>query len=100
MKQFAVIQKDKTILVRTPNPYVVDTYKDVNPVILEDTRYRLHEACKFLWDCLRVLKISKKVAQDRNYTLNTDTGMKLRSIALNSPFISSQMFKTITYYDW
>ena len=100
MKHYAVIQPDKSILVKTPNPYVVDTYKDVNAVVLEDVRHKLSNACKFLYDCLRMLKITKKQAQQQNLTLNLSTGMKLRDIALHSDFLSHDMKMVIINYNW
>ena len=100
MKNFAVIQKDKTILVKTPVPYIVDTYKDVNPVILEDTRYKLSESVKFLNDCLRVLGISKAEAREKNYTLNMRTGDEFRRLMVHSDSISLPVWKMITQYDW
>ena len=100
MKHYAIIQADNSILVKTPNPYVVDTYKDVNPVILEDTRYKLHEACKFLWNCLAVLRIKKAEAQALDYSLNLRTGEALRSRAINSVHVSHVMRMVIANYDW
>ena len=100
MKHYAVIQADKSILVKTPNPYIVDTYKDVNPVVLEDVRHKLSNATKFLYDCLRMLRITKKQAQQRNFTLNIFTGMALRDIALRSDFLSHAMKMTNMHYDW
>ena len=100
MKHYAVIQPDKSILVKTPNPYIVDTYKDESQEVLENVRYGLSNATKFLYDCLRMLRITKKQAQERNFTLNIFTGMALRDIALRSDFLSHEMKMTITNYDW
>lgn len=100
MKHFAVIQKDNSILVKTPNPYIVETTKGLNPVVLEDTRHKLHEACKFLWDCLAVLRIKKEEAKRLDYTLNLRTGEQLRSRAINDVRVSHVMRMVIANYDW
>ena len=100
MKKFAVIQKDRTILVKTPNPYIVDTYRDADDEELDDVRYRLNESVKFLNDCLRVLGISKKEAREKNYTLNMSTGDEFRRLMVHSHSISIEVWKMITQYDW
>ena len=100
MKHFAVIQADNTIKVKTPNPYIVDSYVDSTPEELENVRYGLHEACKFLWNCLAVLRIKKEEAKRMDYSLNLRTGEQLRSRALNSVHVSHVMRMVIANYDW
>jgi hypothetical protein len=100
MKHFAVIQADNTILVKTPNPYVVTTCVEYDPDTLEATRHRLSEACKFLWNCLAVLRIKTAEAKTMGYTLNKITGDILTQIAMRRPHVSHAFRIMISNYDW
>lgn len=101
MKKFAILRKDKTILVKTPIPYVVTAYQNnCDDEWIEDIRYCLDEDTKFLYNCLKVLGISKAVAKREEYTLNKATGDKLRSIALNNKGISYEIRQLILNHNW
>jgi len=100
MKKFAILRKDRTILVKTPIPYVVDAYKDSEQDVLEHTRYELDEHTKFLYNCLKMLGISKSEAQRLHYTLNQNTGDRLYTIAINHPHISHEMRQVLGKYNW
>ena len=100
MKKFARLRKDKTILVKTPIPYVVDAYKDSEKDVLEQVRHQLDEDTRFLYDCLKVLRISKQEAIHRDYTLDTDTGEKLLGIAQHKECVSHEMHMAIFNHEW
>ena len=100
MKKFAIIQKDKTILVKTPIPYFTDSYQDKDPEKLKDIRNEFEEDVKFLNNCLKVLNISKAEAQKQDYTLNKHTGERLGIIAFSNQLISCEFFKLINDYNW
>jgi hypothetical protein len=99
MKRYAILRKDKTILVKTPVPYVVTAYVDADREKLENVRFRLNESVRFLNDCLRVLKISRKEAIAKEYTLNIATGDAL-SILANLKKVSYPVWKMIREYEW
>ncbi|HLO91532.1 MAG TPA: hypothetical protein VK172_10250 [Lentimicrobium sp.] len=105
MKKFAILRKNGTILVKTPKPYVVTTFKshakrEESKGFLENMEHILSEDCKFLYDCLRVLKISKKEAIEKEYTLNLATGEALSDIARHRDDISHTIKMTIIGYKW
>jgi hypothetical protein len=102
MKKFAILRNDRTILVHTPKPYVVDAYKDSDMFKeeLEDIRSELDEHTKFLYNCLRLLGIRRTEAIRENYTLNIDTGEKLLSMAQHKGNISHEMRMVILNHKW
>ena len=100
MKNFAIIQKDKTILVKTPIQYFTDSYKDEDSEELKDIRNEFEGNVKFLNNCLKVLNISKTEAKKQDYTLNKFTGERLSNIAFSNQLISCEFFKLINNYDW
>lgn len=100
MKKFAVLRKDKTILVKTPIPYVVHAYKDSKKDVLEHTTHELNEHTRFLYNCLKMLGISKSEAQRLDYSLNQDTGNRLYTIAINNPQISCEMCLVLGKHKW
>lgn len=100
MKKFAILRKDKTILVKTPVPYVVDSYKDSEKDVLDHVRHGLDEDTRFLYDCLKVLGISRKEAILKGYTLNLDTGEKLLSVAQHKECISHKMRMVVFNHEW
>jgi hypothetical protein len=100
MKKFAIIRKDKTILVKTPRTYVVDSYKNSESDELETVRHRLDEHTRFLYNCLKVLGVSRKEAILKDYTLDTDTGEKLLCVAQHKESVSHEMKMTIFNHDW
>jgi hypothetical protein len=100
MKKFAIIRKDRTILVKTPVPYVVDAFKDSSDANIQDVRYGLDEHTKFLYNCLKMLGISRKEAILKGYTLNIFTGEALNDIAYKNPKISSEMRTVIFNHKW
>lgn len=92
--------KGNTLVVNTPVPYeVVRQYPHEKDVDGENKAYSLDQSCKFLYDVLRMLGISKKEAIANKYTLNLDTGYKLMAIASQKE-ISHEMFMVIRKYDW
>ena len=99
MKKFAIIQKDKTILVKTPIPYFTDSYQNEDSEELKEIRNGFEEDVKFLNNCLKVLNISKAEAQKQDYTLNKHTGERLGNIAFENQLISCEFFKLINKYD-
>lgn len=100
-KKYIKIRKNKTIMVYTPVPYVVDAYKDLPDEQLNETAYELHQSCMFLWNCLKLLDISKKEAIEKNYTLNKQTGDALRNIAIHHNHdVSHEFVMTIANHDW
>lgn len=100
MKNFAIIQKDKTILIKTPIPYFTGSYQDEDPEKLKEIRYGFEEDVKFLNNCLKVLNISKAEAQKHDYSLNKYTGVRLSGIAFKNHLISCEFFMLINNYDW
>ena len=100
MKKFAIIRKDKTILVKTPRTYVVDSYKNSESDKLENVRHHLDEHTRFLYNCLKVLGVSRKEAILKDYTLDIDTGEKLLCIAQHNESVSHEMKMTIFNHDW
>ncbi len=88
------------ILVKTPVPYKTvrqreyETVEDAN-----NKEYQLNSACKFLYDCMRLLGISKKKAIEQDFTLNLATGEKIIRIAADK-LISHEMYMTIQNYNW
>lgn len=100
MKNFAVIRKDRTILIKTPIPYIVDAYKNTNDVHLKEVCHSLDESTKFLYNVLKLLGISKKTAIAKKYTLNIHTGDELNNIAFYNSAISHKMFTVISTYPW
>jgi hypothetical protein len=102
-KEFAILRKDRTILVKTPIPYVVNVYKDPEMVSLDrlmEIKYELEEHTKFLYNCLKMLGISKAMAIKHKYTLNHQTGDALSSIASHNPKISHEMRMVIFRHEW
>jgi len=100
-KKYKYIEvKGNTILVKTPDPYRTvrqrehETIKDA-----EDKEYQLNAACSFLYDCIKLIGISKKKAQEQEFTLNIATGDKIQQIARNKG-ISTPMYITIKNYNW
>jgi len=100
MKNFAILRKDRTILVHTPKPYIVDSYKRATNKELEDVRYELDEHTKFLYNCLKMLGISRKEAIKKRYTLNIHTGDELQHIADHKDNISYEMRMVIFNHKW
>jgi ABC-type dipeptide/oligopeptide/nickel transport system ATPase component len=102
-KKFAILRKDRTILVKTPVPYVIDVYKDFYEYSKEDLeqfRHRMNENTKFLYNCLKMLGISKKEAISKDYSLNLSTGEKLRDISIVNKNISLEMSRLIINHKW
>lgn len=107
--KFVKINKKGVITVLTPNPYKVTAYVSIYEKSLTDENirtelygnvlYGLDQSCKFLYDCLRLLGISKKEAKEQNYTLNKATGDKFWSL-LNQREISFQFKQIINNYNW
>jgi len=88
------------ILVKTPSPYT--TVRQREHETLQDAKnkeYQLNSDCCFLYDCMRLLGISKKDAQKQEFTLNIATGEKIERIA-SYKGISSTMYKIIKNYNW
>jgi len=74
---------ENAVMVMTPKPYLVEK------------RYLstcdLADLVEGLYAILKVLGISKKVAAEKDYTLNLDTGDRLRQVAIekgNKPAIT------------
>lgn len=92
--------KGNEILVKTPSPYTTvrqrehETLQDA-----KDKEYQLNSACTFLYDCMKLLGISKKKAEQQGFTLNIATGEKIMEAARNKG-ISNPMYLTISKYDW
>jgi hypothetical protein len=102
MGKYAKFQKDGTILVRTPKPYIIDTYKNVD-ISLEHMRkiiYELSEDVKFLYDCLKVLRMSITKAKRLDITLNRESGDKLVNMAMENYFVSVEMRRAISKHKW
>ncbi len=100
MKKFAVIRKDRTIKVYTPIPYIVTAYKNSSQKELDEVQYHLENSVKFLYDCMKVLGITKKCAIEKQYTLNLYTGSEFRHLILENNTISHELKKIIIQYDW
>jgi hypothetical protein len=105
MKRFAILRKDRTILVKTPKPYTVTAYQDLTdayPTLesMRDIEHDLNEHTKFLYNCLKMLGISKSMAVRQRYTLNTDTGDRLSHMALHDERISHEMRMVIRNHNW
>ena len=92
--------KGNSIIVKTPNPYIVILQREHETI--DDAKsklYSLNESCKFLFDMLRVLGVSKKEAKQLGYTLNIDTGNKL-SVLAGERNISHKVFMLIRNHNW
>lgn len=99
MRNYVKIQKDKTILVKTPIPYEITAYGDRANSLIVAVADNINDECIFLYDCLRLLGISKKEAIKNDYTLNSDTGEKLIRIA-SEKNISPELRKVIINHKW
>lgn len=101
MKKYKYVQrKGNTLIVKTPIPYtVVRQYPHESDQDGENKEYSLDQSCKFLYDVLRMLGVSKKEAIANGYTLNTDTGYKLCDLATRKE-VSHEMFMLLRKYDW
>lgn len=100
--KYVKLQKDGTILVRTPKPYIVDSYKNVD-VPCDDMKqilYELNEDVKFLYDCLKVLPMSITTAKRLDITLNRESGDKLINMAMENYFVSVEMRRAIAKHKW
>ncbi len=84
--------KNGHIKVLTPIPYIVGCLPD-------ESIYRLEQNVQFLYDCFKLLGISKKNAIKNSFTLNLMTGDKLMSLAREKN-ISHEMIMTIKNHNW
>jgi len=87
------------IIVNTPNPYTVSSYKNDGIDKITEVAHDLNDSCQFLYDCLKVLGISKRKAKDNDYTLNIDTGDKLIRLAATRK-MSMEMYRVIKNHAW
>lgn len=101
MKKHKYIElKENTIRVLTPVPYRTQRkYSHESEEDVKDKVYRLNEACKFLYECMRLLGISRRKAREMDFTLNIATGEKIIDMASRRN-ISHAMFMTIKNYNW
>ena len=89
-----------TILVKTPVPY--KTIRQREHETLQDAECKEHDlnaSCLFLYDCMRLLGISKKKAKEQEFTLNIATGEKVITAA-SKKGVSNQMYSVIKRYNW
>lgn len=92
--------KGNEYLVKTPSPYMTVRQREHETIQDADNKaYELNSACLFLYDCMKLLGISKKKAKAENFTLNISTGEKIISAARNKG-ISNAMYKVISQYNW
>lgn len=100
MRKYVALQKDKTILVRTPKPYIVDAYKKASPDHMRQIMYKLNEDAKFLYDCLKLLRMPILKARKLNLTLNRESGNKLVNMIIENYYVSNEMKKAIGKHKW
>jgi len=94
------VLKDGRIKVNTPKPYIIDAPREYEKSEMEAMIGNLRESVRFLRDCLRVLGVSEDEARKKEYTLNSDTGERLRELSY-SKHISMEMWKVIfSQHDW
>ena len=92
---------DNRYKILVPNPYIVELRADgINPNDLSNKIYRLNEHCKFLYNTLRVLGISKQRAKERDYTLNIYTGDAFSNLLINRDDVSHEFKMMIMKHDW
>ena len=106
--KYCYYEKDENIIhVLTPVPYEIDCDKRSDLQTAEqiaNTVFMLNESCLFLYNVLKLLNISIAEAREMHYSLNYETGDKLKSIAYQKRTkhnsISHEVFKMISNYDW
>lgn len=101
IQKYLEITKDK-IIVKTPKPYVIPREGRIDLENVETDKefhYSMVQHLKFLYECLRVLGISKKEAIEKSYSLNTSTGDKLMARA-SAKEISYEMQTLIRNHRW
>ena len=107
--KYVVVNEKGYIKILTPDPYTLKNYVNLFEESKTDTKKHeqfidllndLNESCKFLYNCLKVLGISKETAHRRDYTLNYSTGEKLYSLAINNDNVSREFAKIIKNYNW
>jgi hypothetical protein len=102
MIKYAKLRKDGTILVKTPKSYIIDAYKDVDvsPDRMRQIVHELSEDTKFLYDCLKILRMSIAKARKLDLTLNRESGDKLVNMAMENYYVSSEMRRAISNHKW
>lgn len=96
----AKIQKDKTIIVYTPIPYVVDAYKDKEMNEISEVCNSLSQSVKFLRNCFKLLGITNKEAKEKKFTLNIETGEELNHRAWMNRNVSCEFCALLRNHKW
>ena len=100
MRKYVKLQKDGTILVRTPKSYVIDVYKNASSDYIRQIVHELNEDTKFVYDCLKILRMSIATARRLDITLNRETGDKLVNMAMENYYVSAEMRRAISNHKW
>jgi hypothetical protein len=101
MKYKHVAYDDDFIYVNTPAPYKLNRKDrpDLSDEQLHEEMYSLDQSCKFLYEIVRALGISKKKATALQITLNVMSGEKILSLA-NNKGCSQKLIRIIQEHIW
>jgi hypothetical protein len=92
--------KGNELIVGTPIPYIiVRQYEHETSESAKNKEYSLNSSCKFFYDILKLLGISKKEAKRLGYTLNLETGIKVLERA-SKVDVSHEVFMLIKNHRW